>query len=594
MNNFFKTTLAVVLGIFIYSAVSVLFFIIFISILVSGISKDEKVEIKPNTILKITLEETIQDRSSENPFDNINFGTFEKTESLGLDDILKNIEKAEKDENIKGIYMELGTIDAGLVEVEEIRNALIHFKDSTDKFIYCHSDYYSQKSYYLASVADNLHLTPTGSLDFTGFSLQVMFYKKALDKLGIEPQIIRHGKFKSAVEPFMLEEMSDANRQQLETYVFSIWDDFVSKISVQRNISIQDLNLYADNLTISTAEKAVEYKFVDSLKYFDEVLTDLTKLAGVEKPKDINYITLGDYNKVPETKIDKDFKLVKDKIAVIYALGSIEMGEGETYTIGSEGLSEAIRQAREDESIKAIVLRVNSPGGSALASEIILREVLLAKAVKPVVVSMGDYAASGGYYIACAADKIIANPNTLTGSIGVFGMFFNAETLLNEKIGINVNTVTTNKNSDIGAFYRNMSPEEEVYMQYMIEDIYSKFITHVAEGRNMTTAEVDSIGQGRIWSGLNALELGLIDEIGGMNRALEVAAELAELAEYRVVKLPEIKDPFTQIMDDFSTKVKNKIVEEAMGSEYIYYQKLNELINSQGIQARLPFSIELF
>jgi len=592
MNNFFKTTFAVLLGIFIYSAVSIIFLLIFFSIMVSSVSNDKTVEMKPNSVLKITLNETIMDRASDNPLDNFNFGSFEKNETLGLNDILNDIKKAETDENIKGIYMELGTLDAGITIIEEIRNALLEFK-KTDKFIYCNSDYYSQKSYYLATVADYLYLTPTGNLDFIGFSMQVMFYKNALDKLGIEPQIIRHGKFKSAVEPFMLDQMSDENKEQLETFMFSIWDDFIAKISLQRNISSDQLNNYADNLSISTAEKSVELKMIDSLKYKDQIITELTSLTGVETYEDINFVTLSDYNKVPEKEIDDNFKLVKNKIAIIYALGSIEMGEGDTYTIGSDGISEAIREAREDENVKAIVLRVNSPGGSALASEIILREVILAKEKKPVVVSMGDYAASGGYYIACAADKIIASPNTLTGSIGVFGMFFNAEKLLEDKIGVNVNTVSTNKNSDIGAFYRNMTPDEVNYMQYMIEDIYSKFITHVAEGRNMTTAQVDSIGQGRIWSGLNALDLGLIDELGGLNRAIEVAAELASLEEYRIINLPEIKDPFAQILDDFSTKIRTKLLIKAMGNDYLYYEKLNEIIENQGIQARLPFSLEL-
>lgn len=592
MNNFFKTFFAVILAIFVYSTFTIIGSLLFISILASSFDNDKTVEVKENSILKISFEQTILDRSSKNPFDNFDFSTFSETKTLGLNDILESIKKAKEDSKIKGIYLDLSTINCGLAMVEEIRNSLIDFKAS-EKFIFCSADYYSQKSYYLASIADYLYLTPTGNLDFTGFSMQIMFYKKALEKFGIEPQIIRHGKFKSAVEPFMLEKMSDANKEQLETYIFSVWDDFIANISAERNISVQELNNIADNLSISTAEKAVEYKMIDGIKYKDEVLSELASLVEVEKIDNLEFITLSEYIKVPE-KIDDDFKLVKDKIAIIYAIGSIEMGEGDTYTIGSENISSAIKQAREDINVKAIVLRVNSPGGSALASEIILREVELAKKEKPVVVSMGNYAASGGYYISCLADKIIASPNTLTGSIGVFGMFFNADELLTEKIGINVNVVNTNKNSDIGAFYRNMSEEEQNYMQFMVEDIYSKFIQHVAAGRNMTTAEVDSIGQGRIWSGLNALEIGLVDEIGGLDYAIEEAAELAGLEEYRTIDLPEIKDPFDQFIEDFSTSVRTKIITKTVGKEYIYYEKLNELIKNQGIQARLPFSFEIY
>jgi protease-4 len=392
----------------------------------------------------------------------------------------------------------------------------------------------------------------------------------------------------------MYDKMSDENKEQLETYIFSIWDDFCEKISKQRNITVQNLNLYADDLMIPTAEKAIEYNLIDGFKYKDQVFSDLCNLIDVEKTDDINFVTLSQYKKVPKTKIDKDFKLVKDKIAVIYALGSIEMGKGDTYTIGSNGLSAAIRKAREDENVKAIVLRINSPGGSATASEIILREVKLAKEQKPVVVSMGEYAASGGYYIACAADKIIACPNTLTGSIGVFGMFFNAEKLLSEKIGVTFNTVNTNENSDMGAIYRNLTADEQKFMQIMVEDIYSKFIAHVAEGRNMTIEQVDEIGQGRIWSGINAIEIGLVDELGGLEYAIEVAAKLAELENYRIIDLPETKDTWTTFIENFSTKVSSDFMTKTLGKEYIYYQKINEIINSQGIQARLPFSCEVY
>jgi len=593
MKNFLKTALAVMVGVFFYSILMFFLVFVFFSILLSSVDNKNAVEIKANTLLKITFDTPIKDRASSNPFDNFNFQTFENTEILGLNDIVKNIKKAKVDKNIVGIYLDLSTIDAGIAQVEEIRNALLDFKTSK-KFIYCNADYYSQLSYYIASVADYLYLTPTGNLDFVGFSLQIMYYKNALEKFGVEPQIVRHGKFKSAVEPFMLNEMSDANREQLETYLFSIWDDYVSKISESRKISVDSLNLFADSLMIATSTNALEHKLVDGIKYKDEVLTELTKLLGVEKAEDINVVTISDYDKVEDVKIDENFKLAHDQIAVIYALGEIGMGEGETYEIGAEGLSKTIREAREDENIKAIVLKINSPGGSALASEIIWREVMLTKAVKPVVVSMGVYAASGGYYIACCADKIVACPNTLTGSIGVFGMFFNAKDLMNNKIGISVSTVNTNKHSDIGAFYRSMLPEEQKYIQYSIEDVYSTFIKHVAEGRNMTTAEVDSIGQGRIWSGINAIKIGLVDTLGTLEDAIIIASKLADIKDYRVIDLPEETDAIQSVIKQISGDISTKIVSKIMGENYEYYNKINEIKKYQGVQARMLFTFDLF
>jgi len=593
MKNFFlKSVLAVLLGIFIYSTLTVVFFFFLFSILASSLNKEEDIEIKANTLLKITFDTPIKDRASANPFDNFNFQSFENVEILGLNDIVKNINKAKDDANITGIYMDLTTIDAGIAQIEEIRKALLDFK-ANKKFIYCHADYYSQLSYYLASVSDYLYLTPTGGIDFIGFSMQVMYYKKALEKFGIQPQVIRHGKFKSAVEPFLLDSMSDENREQLSTYLFSIWDDYISKISVEREISIQNLNLFADSLQIATSQDALDKKLIDGLKYKDEVLTELAKLMGTENSDDVNIVSLTDYNKVADVKIDKDFKLAHDKIAVIYALGEIGMGDGDTYEIGAAGLSQTIKEAREDEDIKAIVLRINSPGGSALASEIIWREVMLAKAVKPVVVSMGVYAASGGYYIACCADKIVACPNTLTGSIGVFGLSFNAEDLMTNKIGVSVNTVNTNKHSDMGAMYRSMLPAEQKYLQKSVEDIYSIFIQHVAEGRGMTIAEVDSIGQGRIWSGINAIKIGLVDTLGTLDDAILIASKIADIKEYRVIDLPEQNDPMTEVFKKFSKEAKLKITKSIMGDEFEIYSKINEIKQYQGVQAIMPFTFDL-
>ena len=593
MKDFLKTTLAVVVGFLFYTIIMGIIVLIPSLIVVKNVAKKtETAKIKENSILHITLNKQIQDRSSDNFFDNFDYLNMQDIKPLGLDDIIKSINKAKNDDKIKGIYLDLTTINAGFSEIEEIRNALIDFKES-EKFIISHADYYSHKTYYLASVADKIYLTPTGSFTFVGLSMQVLFYKNALEKLGVEPQIIRHGKFKSAVEPFINEEMSEPNREQLETYLFSIWNHYLTNISEARNISVENLNKYADSLSIVLAEHAVKYNLIDSLKFEIDVNLELKELCELEVSNKLNLTTLNTYIKSPNTSIDRDFKLAKEKIAIIYALGSIEMGKGDLYTIGSVGLSEAIREARQDSSVKAIVLRINSPGGSALASEIIWNEVVLAKKDKPVVVSMGKYAASGGYYIAAPADRIVAMPNTLTGSIGVFGILFNAQELMNDKIGVNVSTINTNAHSDIGAFYRKLTSEEEAAIQFSVEDVYATFVNHVAEGRNMTFEQVDSIGQGRIWSGINAIEIGLVDELGGLDRAIEIASELAELENYRIIILPEEKDPFKQLFEDFDLKIETKITDKTLGDSYKFYQQLNELTKMQGIQTRMFFNIDI-
>ncbi len=590
MKTFLKDSLTVVVGIFIYSTIMGIFMGILMIIMIAVAASGDKVKVKDNSILHVELNLPIIDRASDNFMENIDFMSMSQNEYIGLNNVLKSIEKAETDDKIKGIYLELSAIESGLPEIEEIRNAIIKFKES-GKFVIAYANYYSHKTYYLASVADKIYMTPSGHFTFTGFSMQNMFFKNALDKIGVEAEVIRHGKFKSAVEPFILEEMSDANREQMETYLFSIWNDFVDKIAISRNLTAEELNRYADSLEIVSTQSSVDKKLVDALKYQDQITEELKKLVGVKKDNKLNLIKLSKYMKLDD---NEDLKVKgNDKIAIIYAIGGIEMGKGDSYTIGADGMSKAIRKARKDSSVKAIVLRINSPGGSALASEIIWREIVLAKEVKPVVVSMGKYAASGGYYIAAPADRIIASPNTLTGSIGVFGVYPNAQKLLNDKIGINVSTVKTNEYSDLPAFTRPLTNTEKDFLQLFVEDIYSVFIEHVAEGRNMTVAQVDSIGQGRIWSGINAIEIGLVDELGGLNRAIEVAEELAGITDYKIIELPKIKDPFEQIMEDLSVKAETFVLKKSLGASYEYYMQLNEISKIQGIQARMMFNIDI-
>ena len=557
--------------------------------IVSSADKKE-VKIEPNSILYVDLKQEIVDRGSEDPFKGFDFASFQPNSPIGLNQILKAIANAKEDSNIKGILLELDAVNAGAATTEEIRNALIDFK-SSGKFIYAYSDTYSQKAYYLASVADSVFLNPEGMIEWLGLRSEIMFFKKTLEKLGVEPQILRHGKFKSAVEPFMLDKMSPENREQTLTYVSSIWNQWVKGISETRGISADKLNSMANNMEIFNAKKAMENKLVDGLIYKDELIATLKTKLGIEEKKDISSIELKKYFKAPEVA---KRKFSKDKIAVIYASGEIGMGEGGDDNIGSEGLSRTIRKARRDSSIKAIVFRINSPGGSALASEVIWREVDLAAKVKPVIVSMGDVAASGGYYIAAPATTIMANPTTITGSIGVFGLFFNLQKALDNKLGITVDVVKTNDHADFFSVFRPMTAEEKAVGQMFIEQTYQTFIGHVSAGRGIPVEQVDAIGQGRVWSGVNAKDIKLVDEFGGLTDAIKLAAEKAGLENYRLVELPKQKKLFEQLMEDMSAEAKAWMLKDELGLSFKAYNRIKSMLNNQGVQARMPYDIEVY
>jgi len=589
MKQFFKFVLASMTGcLFTFIIIFIFLFIIIASI--SSFSKKEIVVVSENTVLSLTLNQPIYDRSSNNPFENIDFATFKATNLIGLNDIIKNIRKAKTDNRIKGIYLDLSNIDAGIATVEEIRNALIDFKLSK-KFIISYGEVYTQKAYYLASVSDKIYMNPEGILDFKGLNAQVAFIKGTLQKLEIEPQVIRHGKYKSAIEPLILDKMSDASKEQTLTFINSIWEVMINNISESRNISTTELNNIADSLKTQIPEDAVTCKLIDKLMYKDEVLSDLRQRLGIGDNKKINMLSLHKYKDVPENITPKRSK---NKIAIIFATGDIVSGEGDERTIGSENLAETIRDARKDSSIKAIVLRINSPGGSALASEVIWREVYLASKVKPVVASMGDVAASGGYYIACAANKIVASPNTITGSIGVFGILPNMKGLFNNKLGITFDNVKTNKYADIGDISRPLNESEKLIIQNSIERIYKTFITHVADGRKMTTAQIDSIGQGRVWSGVDAKRIGLIDDFGGLDKAITIAAKLAKLDNYKLIDLPKQKDPIAQIVEQLTGNTKINFISNELGDSYKYYEYIKSLTKMNGVQARLPYNIDIY
>ncbi|HNW71951.1 MAG TPA: signal peptide peptidase SppA [Candidatus Paceibacterota bacterium] len=440
----------------------------------------------------------------------------------------------------------------------------------------------------------SISINPEGALVFKGLSGEIMFYKGLLEKLDVKVQVIRHGKFKSAVEPFILDKMSDANKEQTLKYLSSIWNYLLEGISKSRNMTIDELNAIADSFKIQTAKDAVTYKLIDKLLYKDELLAEIrTKLSIGEKDK-ISMMSINKYIDAPDnSKKDKPF--TKDKIAIVYAIGQIESGKGSDETIGSETISEAIRKVRLDSTIKAVVLRVNSPGGSALASDVIWREVVLTNKIKPVVASMGDIAASGGYYISCAARKIIASPNTITGSIGVFGLVPDFKGLFNNQLGITFDNVKTNKYADFGTVYRPLNESEKNIHQTNVENVYQTFITHVSEGRGLTTEQVDSIGQGRVWSGVDAKEIGLVDDFGGLNKAIETAAQLAKIDNYKMVSYPEQKDPFTKIIEELSGDSENStLLKKELGETYEYYQFVKDVKNMKGVQARMPYLINIY
>lgn len=589
MRQFFKFMLASMAGFILASLVFLFISFVIIASVVSFAGKEE-VSVKPKTVLRLTFDEAIPERSPVSPFSFSRSSLFSKTTVPGLLETMDLLKKASEDKNISGLYLDLSDIPSGMATLEEIRDAVLDFKKS-GKFVIAYSETYSQKAYYMATTADIICLNPEGTIDFRGMTGQVVFLKGLLDKLDVNAQVIRHGKYKSAIEPLISDRMSEANKEQTLTYISSIWQHISAGISTARKIAPEKLQVIADSLLIQNADDAVKYGFADKITYKDQ-LTDLIKEKLDLKASDkIEFMKLDSYKNVP-AKDSK--KRSKDKIAVIYAVGEIAGGEGSDEAIGSERISRAIRKARLDDAVKAIVFRINSPGGSALASDVILREIKLAREKKPVVASMGDLAASGGYYIACAADTILASPTTLTGSIGVFGVIPDFEKFFANKLGVTFDMVKTNTNSDFISVTRPMSPYEEKVLTNSIERIYKTFIGHVADGRTMSSAAVDSIGQGRVWSGIDGKRINLVDDMGGLKKAIEIAAKMAKIEDYRVTSLPEQKDPLTEIMDDLSGNPSETMLKKELGSLYPYLKELRAFSGMKGVQARLPFIMSVY
>ena len=590
--KFYKVVLAAFIGTLIALVINFFIKVGVVSSMISNLSKDTETSttVKPNSVLYMKLDYSIPDRTSENSFANIDFNTMESKDATGMNEILRNIEHAKTDNNIKGIYLELSSIPTSTATLQEIRDKLVEFKQS-GKFVLAYGESYSQSAYYLASVADKIILNPEGMLDLHGMATQIMFYKHLLEKLDVEMQIVRgpNNKFKSAVEPYFLDKMSEANREQMDKLLGTVWGQILEGISQNRNISVEQLNQIADNLeTMFNADKALEYGLVDNLYYKDQVLDELKGLTGSNKS--INAVGNSNY-----AKSYKDKNASKNEVAIIYASGQIFDGKGsEEMGIYSEDLSKTIRKAREDDNVKAVVLRVNSPGGSAVASAIIGRELDLTKEVKPVIVSMGNYAASGGYWISAKGDYIFADPTTLTGSIGVFGTFPNMQGLLNNKIGLTFDVAKTNENADFGSVAQPLTEFQYKKLQEMVVKTYNDFTKRVAEGRGLTQTYVDSIGQGRVWAGADAIGLGLVDQLGDMEDAIAYAAEKANLgSDYKVTEWPKQKDFFTRIMESMNGN-DNKLdaaMRSKLGVYYDYLQGLENLQKNTGIQARMPFDM---
>lgn len=590
MREFFKYVFATVVGLIIsFTLIFVVFIAIVVGIVSSSIDNESTVAVTDNTVLYLNLDQAITERTPNETFGNLPIVGGNGEKSIGFNDLKKALEYAQTDDHIKCVYINVSSPNAGFATMKEVRDALIEFKTSGKKII-AYSEVYTQGAYYLASVADKVYLNPEGALEFKGLSSKVMFFKGALDKLGIEAQIIRVGNYKSAVEPFFTDKMSDKNREQVTAYLGGLYQTFLEGISKSRNVNTATLHELADDYKIQQPNDALKYKLVDGLRYKDEILDELKGLSGKDKKKNLTTITINDYAR----NVAKDLgKSSSNKIAVIYANGDIMGGEGSDDQIGSERISRTIRKARMDSSIKAIVLRVNSPGGSALASDVIWREITLAKKVKPVIASFGDVAASGGYYIGCAADSIFVQPNTITGSIGVFGVIPNFQKLYNEKLGITFDGVKTGKYADIMSTDRPLTAGERLIIQTDVNRVYDGFVTRVANGRKKSKAYIDSIAGGRVWVGTDAVRIGLADRIGDFDDAIAAAAKKGKLDDYKVVNYPELIDPWKALIENTTDKVKMYYAKQELGAHFYLYDQIKSAISKSGVQTRMPFEIRV-
>ena len=584
--RFLGNVLATVIGIFVFMMLS-FFGIILIGVIFGGDS--ETVEVENNSVIELNLSDISDDYAGK--YSDPWVTAFSERKKIGLTDVINAIEIAETDDAIKGISILNTNSSLGMAQSKELRDALNRFKKS-GKFIYSYANSYSQKEYYLNSVATSIYINPIGELDFKGLSTEVMFFKDFQEKSGLKMEVIRHGKYKSAVEPFLENKMSDANKEQTMALLNGIWTNIVEDISKSRNIPVEKLNTIANGLLARTPEMAKAQNLIDYIAYEDVYHNAIRKVLKVDKDEDYNTVSIADYTqKTTTTSVNMDSN---DAIAIVYAQGEIGSGEGDVNEIGEGSMRRSLQEARKDDDIKAIVLRINSPGGSALTSDLIWREIELTKRVKPVVVSMGNYAASGGYYIACNANTIFAEKNTITGSIGVFGTLPNFSVAAN-RYGINTEQVRTHENASNYSPFVPMDEKFKAITLEGVENIYATFIGHVAEGRKMTTAQVDAIGQGRVWTGSEAVKIGLVDKIGGLREAIAEAAKLAKIKSYSTVNYPEYEKNFEDIFANFPfAKSKMAFIKEEIGEEnYRLLEEVKRIKQRKGIQAIMPFEISI-
>ena len=590
MRQFLKYVLATIVGLL---AFSLLGFLILVGIVGAAKSAGEHKDVASNSVLELKLNEPLTERGREGRFGGFGGGSG----STGLVSLKEAIHRAKTDGDIKGILLNLDIVQGGMASLEEVRDALLDFKKS-GKFVVAYHEVCSEKSFYLSSVADEIYLHPQGTLEFNGLSSEVMFYKRLFDKAGIEPYIFRVGSFKSAVEPFFRENFSDSARYQTVSFLNSINGHMISQVAAARGIAPARLKVISDSMLVHNAPDALRLKMVTKLGYFDEVQDYMRGKLGLTKDKKPSLVSLSDYTDKDQAD-EQEGKTSGNRIAVIYAEGDIVTGKGSDGNIGSTKFAEAIRKARLDDKVKAVVLRINSPGGSSLASDVVYREVLLTKKVKPIIASMSDVAASGGYYIAMACDTIVAHPNTITGSIGVFGVLPNVQKLLGDKLGITVDRVTTGKFSDLPTITRPLTDFEKRVLQGEVNNIYADFTTKAALGRHMPVERLRRLASGRVWSGLEAKNNGLVDVLGSYEDALKIAAARAHLKadDYRVQRLPRRKSELEQFFSMFgggdNEEAKMKAMKAELGPLYPAYAQYQQLMQMRGVQARLPYEIEI-
>ncbi|WP_266367360.1 signal peptide peptidase SppA [Tellurirhabdus rosea] len=587
MRQFFKYVLATIVGLLLFSVVSFFLFVGIISAI--GAASDNETAVKEKSVLKLNLNNPIQEVGVENPFEG--FGPFNSTgDVIGLIGLKEALANAALDPNIKGIYFQAEYPQAGWATLEEVRNALLEFRKSK-KFVYAYGEVMTEKGYYLASAADNIYLNPAGALEWNGLEAEYTFFKGTLDKLNIKPVIFRVGEFKSAVEPFILDKMSEASKKQTASFLNSVNDHFIAKVAASRNLDAATLKKLADDLTIRTPADALKAKLVTNVAYYDQVESDMRKKLGIEEKKKIDFVALGKYEKAKKYVEEGS---LKNRIAVIITQGEIVSGKDDD-NIASDRVAEQIRKARLDDKVKAIVLRINSPGGSALASDVMWREIQLARQAKPVIASMSDYAASGGYYMAMGCNQIVAQPNTITGSIGIFGMLFNTEGFFRDKLGMTYDRVETNQYADFPSLTREMSDFEKGVLQQSVERGYAIFTTKAAQGRKMPVDSLRKLASGRVWTGSQAKANGLVDKLGGLEDAVKLAAQAAKLKEgdYRVRYTPEKKNAIEELMKEFTGGDEEARLSAQLGDLAPYLQYLKKLKNMQGVQARMPFELDI-